>query len=84
MDAEVRETSTPGCFEIIPKVFRDERGTFVKTFSYSFFEKYGLNTDFKEQFFSISRKDVVRVYTFNYLQWITINWFIASMAKLLM
>ncbi|MEM1803746.1 MAG: dTDP-4-dehydrorhamnose 3,5-epimerase [Nanopusillaceae archaeon] len=60
MDAEVRETSIPGCFEIIPKVFRDERGIFVKTFSYSFFKKYGLNTDFKEQFFSISRKDVVR------------------------
>ncbi|UTG92333.1 dTDP-4-dehydrorhamnose 3,5-epimerase [Geobacter sulfurreducens] len=57
---EIRETAIPGCYEIIPKVFRDERGSFVKTFHHDTFAEHGLATDWKEEFYSISRKGVLR------------------------
>lgn len=39
---------------------KDERGVFVKTFNKKEFEKYNLNTDFVECYYSISNANVIR------------------------
>jgi dTDP-4-dehydrorhamnose 3,5-epimerase/CDP-3, 6-dideoxy-D-glycero-D-glycero-4-hexulose-5-epimerase len=39
---------------------KDERGTFVKTFHAESFEKQGLQSDFRESYFSVNAKNVVR------------------------
>ena len=38
----------------------DNRGSFVKTFHAESFQKQGLNIDFKETYYSVSNKDVIR------------------------
>lgn len=38
----------------------DERGSFIKLFNYDFFINKNLNTDFKEFYYSISKKNVLR------------------------
>lgn len=40
--------------------FEDNRGSFQKLFNYDFFKENGLNTDFKEFYYSISQKNVIR------------------------
>ncbi|OGR64993.1 MAG: dTDP-4-dehydrorhamnose 3,5-epimerase [Elusimicrobia bacterium GWB2_63_22] len=50
----------PGCFEILPVVREDERGRFVKTFHEPDFKELGLETRFLEEFYSVSRKGVLR------------------------
>lgn len=50
----------PGCFLVIPRVTDDARGRFVKPFAYSQFTRYGLRTDFVEQFYSVSGPGVLR------------------------
>ena len=54
--------STPfeGCFEIFPVVRKDNRGSFVKTFNFDAFHELGLETDFKESYYSTSVKNVLR------------------------
>lgn len=47
-------------YEIIPYVYKDERGEFVKTLNSEEFQKYGLTFDFKEEYYSISQKNVLR------------------------
>ena len=54
------ETSLEGCFEIQPIVRGDIRGSFVKTFHENSFAELGLETDFKEQYYSTSIKNVLR------------------------
>ncbi len=60
MPFEKKETTIPGCFELIPKVHSDERGFLVKSFHEREFHDMGLATDFKEEFYSISKKGVLR------------------------
>lgn len=55
-----KDTAIPGCYELLPNVHTDERGKFVKTFHLDDFESLGLRTDFKEEYFSVSRKGVLR------------------------
>lgn len=57
---DIRPTAIQGCYEILPSVFCDERGSFVKTFNYDTFVKYGLTTDWREEYYSISKKRVLR------------------------
>jgi dTDP-4-dehydrorhamnose 3,5-epimerase len=57
---EIRETSIPGCFELVAPRFEDERGAFVKTFHRDVFAAAGLETDFREQFYTTSRRGVLR------------------------
>ena len=54
--------STPldGCFELQPIVRGDNRGSFVKIFHAETFAELGLATDFKEEYFSTSIKNVLR------------------------
>lgn len=58
------QTNIPGCFEIQPDVIKDERGTFVKTFHQDIFDKYGLVTNFAEEYYSCSKKRVLRGFHF--------------------
>lgn len=57
---EIFETKLPGCYELQPKVFRDQRGTFVKTFHKEVFDNYQLNTNFDEEYYSLSHQNVFR------------------------
>jgi len=57
---KIERTNLPGVFRIVNPVFSDTRGVFVKTFHAGEFACKGLSVDFRESFFSISRKDVIR------------------------
>ena len=64
MSFQVNRTAIPGCYEIIPRVLKDERGLFIKTFHKDLFEANGLNTCWAEEYFSISQKGVLRGFHF--------------------
>lgn len=57
---EFRETTIPGCFEIQGSVSKDTRGAFVKVYQMKEFAKRGLATEFVEEFYSFSHKNVLR------------------------
>jgi dTDP-4-dehydrorhamnose 3,5-epimerase len=57
---EKRETKIPGCFELQPIVRGDSRGKFVKTFHDEFFAENDLETNFREQYYSVSSAGVLR------------------------
>lgn len=58
------ETSIPGCFLIDTDIKKDARGHFVKTFHSPLFETQGLNVEFKESFYTLSKKNVLRGFHF--------------------
>jgi dTDP-4-dehydrorhamnose 3,5-epimerase len=60
MSFEVRDTAIPGCRLIVPRVFEDRRGRFVKTFHEELFAGHGLETAGAEEFYSVSHKGVLR------------------------
>ena len=64
MKLKIRELSIPGCFEIQPDVLKDKRGSFVKTFHWDIFCKHGLTTNFAEEYYSCSKKGVLRGFHF--------------------
>jgi len=49
-----------GVFVLQPAVFEDQRGSFVKTYHIDAFREAGIPFVAREEFFSTSRKDVVR------------------------
>lgn len=49
-----------GCYEIKTIIRGDKRGSFVKIFHADIFAELGLMTDFKEEYFSTSVKNVLR------------------------
>ena len=53
-------TKLPGVFVIEPKSFRDERGFFFFFFHEETFKEHNLECEFKENFFSVSNKNVIR------------------------
>ncbi|MDC0835607.1 dTDP-4-dehydrorhamnose 3,5-epimerase [Geitlerinema sp. CS-897] len=55
-----RETKIPGCYEIDVKVFKDDRGRFVKTFHEEVYREFGLATHFAESYYSVSQQNVLR------------------------
>ncbi|SOC80332.1 dTDP-4-dehydrorhamnose 3,5-epimerase [Salinimicrobium sediminis] len=57
---EVLETNISGCFEIQPKMLKDNRGWFLKTFHLDQFRDQGLETNWEEEYFSCSNKNVLR------------------------
>lgn len=57
---EFLETEIPGCLRIVPPQSRDLRGRFVKILHEVEFQKRGLPTGFAEEFYTISRKSVLR------------------------
>lgn len=60
MSFDVNPRGIPGCYEVCPKIFKDERGLFVKTFHHDLFVAQGLETRFAEEYFSFSRQRVLR------------------------
>ena len=60
MKIEMKESKLPGCFELQANKLVDDRGAFVKTFHAPTFRALGLNTEFIEEYYSISDKNVVR------------------------
>jgi len=57
---KIRKTKIPGCYEIHPVVFKDERGSFVKTLNNEIFRNNGIETTFAEEYYTVSRKGVLR------------------------
>lgn len=57
---DIKPLKLPGCFEIQNDPFSDMRGTFVKTYRQDIFAQHELVTDFKEEYYSVSRKGVIR------------------------
>jgi dTDP-4-dehydrorhamnose 3,5-epimerase len=56
----IQETIIPGCYEILPNILKDERGRFVKTFHQDIFTEHGLATRFAEEYYTYSRRGVLR------------------------
>jgi len=56
----VEDTEIPGCHVLQATVLRDERGAFTKTFHALLFEDAKLRTDWAEEYFTLSKKGVVR------------------------
>lgn len=50
----------PGCFEIVPALLRDGRGTFAKTFHEPLFAENGLSFRHAEEYFTFSSHGVLR------------------------
>ena len=57
---EIKQSKIEGCFEITPKIFNDERGSFVKVFHNKAFNQAGLESNFVEEYYSKSLKGVIR------------------------
>lgn len=57
---DINELTLAGCFEITPKVFKDNRGSFVKTYHEDIFSEKNINFEMKEEFYSTSHKNVFR------------------------
>jgi dTDP-4-dehydrorhamnose 3,5-epimerase len=57
---EIENTFIEGLKLIHIKEFNDLRGSFKKVFNEDFFKKNGLETNFKESYYSISSKNVIR------------------------
>ncbi len=53
-------TPIHGCWELRYRRFEDDRGCFVKTFHRDAFAAAGLETDFAEEYYSVSRRGVLR------------------------
>jgi dTDP-4-dehydrorhamnose 3,5-epimerase len=57
---EIESTFIQGLKLIHLKKFTDARGSFIKVFDEDFFVENGLETNFKESYFSISNQNVIR------------------------
>ena len=57
---EIENTLIPGLKLIHLNEFKDIRGSFINTFNFDFFAENNLETKFKESYYSISAKNVIR------------------------
>ena len=57
---EIENTFIDGLKLIHLKQFKDIRGSFLKVFNHDLFQENNLITDFKESYYSISAKNVIR------------------------
>ena len=60
MKANIIKTHIKDLLVLETSVFTDERGIFIKTFHNEFFRNEGLQTNFREEYYSISNKNVLR------------------------
>jgi dTDP-4-dehydrorhamnose 3,5-epimerase len=56
----VIETSLPGVLVLEPRLFRDDRGFFFETFNLAKIVELGLPAEWKQDNFSLSKKNVIR------------------------
>lgn len=52
--------SIEGCYKIIPNIFEDARGLFIKTFHNELYEASGIKINIAEEYYSISNKNALR------------------------
>ena len=57
---EILKTPFEGLFLLQTINFQDNRGGFQKLFNFDFFNENGLDCDFKEFYYSVNNRDVVR------------------------
>ncbi len=57
---KIKPMDIDGAFIIENKQSQDQRGLFVKAFHKNTFKNHGLETDFQESFYSVSKKNVLR------------------------
>ena len=57
---EIKATKIPGCYIIQPHIATDKRGYFIKTFHQDIFNEKDLKTDWAEEYYSVSKKGVLR------------------------
>jgi dTDP-4-dehydrorhamnose 3,5-epimerase len=57
---DIFQTPLSGLLTLHPRVFADERGIFIKTYHDAAFHELGLRFETKEEFFSTSRRGVLR------------------------
>jgi dTDP-4-dehydrorhamnose 3,5-epimerase len=57
---QINTTSFAGCLEVMCPVSHDKRGSFVKVFHHDNFQANGLRTDWKEEYYSVSARHVLR------------------------
>lgn len=57
---EVIETGISGLIELIPALFRDDRGFFTEIYNQNTFQKHGIHTSFVQDNLSFSKKGVIR------------------------
>ncbi len=60
MKLDINISKIPGCMEIIPQVFKDERGRFIKTLHNDVFRANGLESCYAEEYYTVSSKSVLR------------------------
>lgn len=56
----LQETGIKGCYVLEPRIFKDDRGQLVKIFHKDVYTDLGLVTDFNEEYYSVSKKGVLR------------------------
>ena len=56
----LRASTIPGCFEVLPRVLEDARGRFIKVFHRQIFTDLRLETQFAEEYYTVSRWGVIR------------------------
>jgi dTDP-4-dehydrorhamnose 3,5-epimerase len=59
-----KKTNIHDCYEIYPKVFKDNRGKFIKTFNELGFKKIKLNLIFTESYYTVTKPNVIRGFHF--------------------
>ena len=57
---KIRETSLPGVLVLTPTIYRDDRGAFFETFNERDMAEAGLPTNWVQDNFSLSKKNVLR------------------------
>jgi len=57
---ELKQSEIEGCFELQFKAVDDERGRFVKVFQDQVFSEHGLVSNFPEEYYSVSQRNVIR------------------------
>ncbi len=57
---EKKDSKILDCVELFPDIFKDDRGSFIKTFHKSAFEDFGLDFEFCEEYYSRSYKNIIR------------------------
>jgi dTDP-4-dehydrorhamnose 3,5-epimerase len=60
MQFQVDKTAIWGCLKIYPTLAHDPRGVFIKTYHLDSFKQIGISESFPEEYFSVSKKDVLR------------------------
>lgn len=57
---QVNKSALDGCLRLEPKIFRDHRGTSIKTFHKDALKECGVKNNFVEDLIAISNKNVLR------------------------